>query len=307
MILVTGASGLLGSTLLTRAQELGRAVIGVARNSHGIGETNTRSLDLTDRISVGNFMMNLHPSIVIHCAAATDVDWCEDHPEKAHEINTSISADLARLACQAGSRFVQISTDSVFDGRTGDYCETSAPNPVNVYAKTKWEAELEVSRLHPSPLILRVNFYGPSIQKKHKLAGWILDQVGSGKSVPGFTDVFFCPIFVQDVASVILEMLDHELTGLYHVVGSEKISKYEFAVRLAERFGLDSQLVVPALSAQAKLRAARPLDTSLKTEKVARTLGHAMPDLESGLHRFKRFYDSGRREEATELCAGGAE
>ncbi len=308
MILITGASGLLGACILGRGMESGREVVGIARNRTRLQGVDIRVVDLTDPNATRGFVAGLRPSVVIHCAAATDVDWCEDHPREAEALNTAGARHLAHLAREVGARFVQISTDSVFDGLAGDYSETDQPKPLNVYARTKCAGEEAVLQVHPQALVLRVNFYGSGGRlRKQKLAEWILGQLKLGLPVRGFTNVFFCPLFVGDLAQTVFEMLDHELTGLYHVVGSEKVSKYEFAVRLATTFGFESGLVVPSCSTHARLRAARPLNTSLRTEKLRRALGHGMPDLNSGLQRFKRACDELQVEERTELFVGGQE
>src|SRR5690242_19594793 len=98
MILVTGASGLLGSSVVRRALDLGQEVVGIARNGGRAHMPGFQTLDLTDGGGTRSVVLRLMPSIIIHCAAATDVDWCEDHPKEAHEINTAASADLAHLA-----------------------------------------------------------------------------------------------------------------------------------------------------------------------------------------------------------------
>jgi dTDP-4-dehydrorhamnose reductase len=287
MILVTGASGLLGSSVLLRALEMQKEVVGIYhRYSFRPSGAASHSIDLTDFNATRTAVATRRPSTIIHCAGATNVDWCEDHPEEAHRMNTSASSFLAQLANEINAKFVYVSTDSVFDGTHGHYSETDLPVPVNVYAQTKLLAEQEVQRAHSSVLIVRVTFYGRNVQPKQNLAEWVLDQLRQGKSVPGFTDVYFCPILVNDLAEIILEMLDRDLGGIYHVVGAEKVSKYEFASRLATVFGFNPTLVVPSKIADAQLRARRPRDTSLNTEKISRALGRPMPGVDSGLQRF---------------------
>jgi dTDP-4-dehydrorhamnose reductase len=115
--------------------------------------------------------------------------------------------------------------------------------------------------------------------------------------VRGFDDVYFCPMLVNDVAEVLLTMLDRGLSGVYHVVGSERISKYEFAKRVAKTFNLATDCVVPVSIVKAQLRALRPLDASLNTEKIRAALGKPMPDVDTGLHRFRDLDESGYRNQ----------
>ena len=129
----------------------------------------------------------------MHCAAATNVDWCEDNPKQAEAINVQATADLAEIAAALNARFVYISTDSVFDGKRGDYAETDEPAPLNVYARSKLAGEQETLRLNAAAIVVRVSIYGWNAQKKESLAEWVLRRLEEGSDVPGFTDVFFTP------------------------------------------------------------------------------------------------------------------
>jgi dTDP-4-dehydrorhamnose reductase len=288
LILITGASGLLGSSLLMRAVGQNREVVGLCRRHDlSIAGAEIRAVDLTDSTATRKVIADLRPSAIIHCAAATNVDWCEDHPQEAAAINIAVSAHLAQLAKEINAQLIHISTDSIFDGERGEYSENDGPSPLNVYAQTKFQAEIEVLRYCPSALIARVNFYGWNFQNKSSLPEWVLDQLSKGNPVPGFTDVFFCPMLANDLAELLLAMLDRGLIGIYNVVGSERISKYEFAARLATLFGFDPARVIPTSIAGAQLRAPRPRDTALNTRKISSALGLPMPDIASGLQKFK--------------------
>ncbi len=306
MILVTGASGLLGSKVVSHALDINHQVAGISHSySWPVPGADTCNLDLRDFAATRRLVESLKPSTIIHCAAATNVDWCEENPAEADCLNVQVSIFLAQIAAELGAHFVQISTDSVFDGERGNYSESDTPAPLNVYARTKLLAEREVRRVHPSPLIVRVTFYGWNIQNKQSLAEWILDGLTAGKKVPGFTDVHFCPILANDLAETLLSMVDRGCDGIYNAVGSERTSKYDFARRLAVVFGLDADQIVPVSIKDAVLRASRPRDTSLTTKKIVRELGQAMPDVESGLRKFRELRE---RECARTLqsCFSGA-
>jgi dTDP-4-dehydrorhamnose reductase len=294
MILVTGASGLLGASLVSLAQQQRREVVGLYhRHSVHVDGVTLLGVDLADQAETCRVFQELRPSRVVHCAAATDVNWCEEYPEEAHRINVMVPAAIAEISSRSDTRLLYISTDSVFDGERGNYAETDTPGPVNAYARTKLQGEREVLRQNPEALIARVNLYGWNAQNKLSLAEWVLKQLTLGSLVPGFSDVVFCPILANDVAEVILELLDQNMTGLYHVVGSEPVSKYEFAKRVASTFGFDPGQVVPARVADAGLKAQRPRNTSLHTGKICAALGRPMPDVAAGLRRFAKLRESG--------------
>ena len=146
-------------------------------------------------------------------------------------------------------------------------------------------------------MIVRVTIYGWNAQPKQSFADWVLDEIHAGKQARGFDDVYFCPLLANDLAEVLLTMLDRGLSGIYHVVSSERISKYDFAKRLATTFNLGTESVAPMSVFAANLRAPRPLDPSLNTAKVAAALGRPMPDVDSGLRRFRDLYLSGYHEQ----------
>ncbi|HEY6337930.1 MAG TPA: SDR family oxidoreductase [Candidatus Sulfotelmatobacter sp.] len=293
MILVTGASGLLGASLVALAQEQGYEVTGMYhRHPVNLGAP-LQAADLTQESELHRVFEEIRPAAVIHCAAATQVDWCQEHPEAAHALNVTAAARIAEIPARTGAQFLYISTDSVFDGVRGHYSETDEPAPVNVYAQTKWQGEQAVLRANPLATIARVNLYGWNAQSKQSLGEWILQELVSGNPVPGFTDAIFCPLLANDLAAVLLAMVHRNLTGLYHVAGGEPVSKYEFARRLALTFGFDPARIVPTRMADSKLKAPRPRNTSLNTEKICAALGISLPDVDSGLRRFAKLQTDG--------------
>jgi len=292
MLVVTGASGLLGASVLRAAVELGWETVGLC-HQHVIRDPAMRvaRVDLTDDATTRKLLFDLRPDTIVHCAAATSVDWCEDNPKRAEAINVQAAAVLAETAATLNARLVYVSTDSVFDGTKGDYAETDEPAPLNVYARSKLAGERETSRRNPSAMLARVSIYGWNAQNKDSLAEWVLRRLEEGRDVPGFTDVFFTPILVNDLVPVLFAMLKQELTGLYHVVGSERISKFEFARRVATTFGFDPARVTPCQIKDMSLRATRPLDISLNTEKIRTALRCSMPDVDSGLNGFRELHN----------------
>jgi dTDP-4-dehydrorhamnose reductase len=306
MLVITGASGLLGASVLRSAVELGWETVGVCHRHVIQGPaTPVASVDLTDARAASKLLFDLRPDAIVHCAAATNVDWCEDNPKQAEAINVQASAVLAETAATLNARFVYVSTDSVFDGKKGDYAETDEPAPLNVYARTKLAGERETLRRNPSATVVRVCIYGWNAQNKHSLAEWILRRLEEEKHVPGFTDVFFTPILVNDLVPLLFAMLRPELVGVYHVAGSEKISKFEFGRKVAAAFGFDPARVMPCQVKDMNLRAARPLDTSLNTEKIRVALGRSMPSVDSGLSEFRKLRDRQYPQQLKKYLVGG--
>ena len=294
MILVTGASGLLGANLIMAALQEGLEVAGLYHQHpvHLPGAT-LYAADLTNPSAVERIFTDLRPTSVIHCAAASNVDWCEEHPNAAHELNVVASAAIAEITARTKAGLLYVSTDSVFDGRRGHYSEIDNPAPVNVYARSKLQGEQEVLRCHPFAAVARINFYGWNAQNKQSLAEWIVEQLAAGNDVQGFTDTIFNPILANDLAQILLAMVRRDLIGLYHVAGSEPVSKFEFARRVALTFGFDPAKIIPTQITESKLKAPRPRNTSLNTGKICAALGRSMPDVDAGLRRFAQLRSEG--------------
>jgi len=292
-ILITGASGLLGlNTALEAAKE--HDVVGQV-NSHPL-RTNaftTVQADLLAPSALERLLDQTRPEWVIHCAALANVDACETDPLQAHQLNSELPRQLAELVARGGARLLHVSTDAVFDGQRGGYTETDAPNPLGTYARTKLDGERGVLTTNPQAIVARVNLFGWSLSGKRSLAEFFFNKLSTGEQCMGFTDVFFCPMLANDLGQVFLKMLDAGLSGLYHAVGSECISKYEFGLRIAWRFGLDDGLIAPKSVQQGGLKAARSPNLTLRTDKLAQALDEKLPGLSTGLEKFYTLYQQG--------------
>jgi len=293
-ILITGASGLLGANLLRCAKTHFRNVVGIyGRHPCILPGVNTLRADLTDASAASDLVKRFRPRWIVHTAAMADVDSCEERPESARLSNEGMTRNIVRSAGAIGARVTHISTDAVFNGAKGDYSEEDPPDPINVYAATKLAAEKIVLENSGDHLIVRTAIYGWNLQDKLSLAEWILQRLETGSPMPGFKDVFFSPILVNDLSDFILQMMSREMKGLYHVSGSESLSKFDFAVKLANVFNLDANFVRSAVLEDVPLKAPRPKNLELRTDKISRALGIRMPDVNGGLLRFKLLRDSG--------------
>lgn len=306
-ILVTGASGLLGINLALEAAKE-HTVYGLVNQKQlqvrpGQPELPFQVLQ-ADLLIPGEIQRVLdlaQPDWIIHCAALAIVDECEAQPERAYQLNTRVPAELAADVRKGGARLVHISTDAVFDGLRGGYTEDDVPNPLSTYGHTKLAGERAVVEANSEALIARVNLIGWSISGKRSLSEFFYNNLAAGKAISGFTDVFFCPLLANDLAVILLEMLQKGLSGLFHVASRDSSSKYEFGVRLAQRFGLDDQLIRPTLVSQSSLKAARSPRLTLETAKLTHALGYPPPNIESGLERLYRLFEQGTPQRLQQL------
>ena len=195
-----------------------------------------------------------------------------------------------------GARLVHISTDAVFDGETGGYTEEDATNPLSVYAQTKLYGEEAVLSAMPEAVVTRNNIFGWSATANRSLAEFFYYSLASGMPLKGFTDVKFCPILVNDLASVFVKIFEKKLSGLYHLVSPLGLSKYQFGVRIAEMFGFDPAAIEPVKVADFGLKAARSPLLTLDTSKLSQALGQPLPDVFDGLERFYQLHQQGHPE-----------
>jgi dTDP-4-dehydrorhamnose reductase len=284
-VLITGASGLLGVNLALEA----------AKDHTVTGQINELFLkgapfeqisgDLLKPGAVDSLLDVAQPDWVIHCAALADIDACENNPTLAEKLNAELPRTFAK-SCKGRAKLVYISTDAVFDGTRDEYFEEDAPNPRCVYARTKLSGEQNVMQNNPDAIVARINLFGWSIYGNRSLAEWFFYNLQAGKPVKGFTDVFFCTQLVNDLAGVLLQMLSKNLSGLFHVVGADCVSKYEFACEIACRLGIAENMVTPIRVEEFGLKAARSNNLRLNTDKLQKVLHKSIPRLSTGLDHF---------------------
>ena len=292
-ILVTGASGLLGLNLSLRMIEA-HTIVGVDRNKLAGTPFEIVKADLLEAGACSRLIEEVQPDAIIHTAANANIDACESDPEGARLLNAEFPGQLAELCAQRGVRMIHISTDAVFDGtKDGIYIEADKPNPLSIYARTKLDGENAVLFGNPSAVVARVNFFGWSLSGERSLSEFFFNHLHAGKPCNGFTDVWFCTMFVGDLADTLVRMLEKGLSGLYHVVGSEALTKYEFGVRIARQFGFDEKLIRPISVEESGLTAKRSRKLRLSVHKLSTDLGMEIPSVSTGIEKFYTQYQQG--------------
>jgi dTDP-4-dehydrorhamnose reductase len=284
-VLVTGATGLLGSHLV-RALEGQDDVVFAGHTNVPRGDRRWVTCDLTDAAALAELVRNHAPGLIVNCAALTNVDACETEPDLADALNAGAPTWLAALGVAAGFRLVQISTDSVFDGTDAPYAEDDVTAPLNEYARSKLAGEQGVAAAGGDHLILRTTFFGRS-PIDTGLADWLIRELGAGREVTGFEDVRFSPLDASTLAGLILELARSDTHGTLHLGASDSVSKFEFALLVADAFGLDRSLIRPGRLADAALAAPRPFDTALDTGRAATALGRPLPSVAECIGRMR--------------------
>lgn len=285
-VMVSGGSGLLGSNCLIMLKSQCR-VIGLYHTHRlTLPDVELWPVDLRERSAMATLVDGVKPDTFIHCAALTNVDYCEGHPEEARRMNGEVVGDLAALARRNGIRFVYISTDAVYDAPQGGSSETSPLRPVNVYASSKLAGEQAALQANPDSLIIRTCLYGWNAQNKLSFSEAILKALLLEEELALFQDVFFSPILVNDLVDVVGSLVAAGCSGIYNVGAGQGVSKLAFGTMLAEQSKLPSGQLRAISLAEKKLAAARPRNPVMNVDKVQEALQRPMPTVEQGLRRF---------------------
>lgn len=292
-ILVTGANGLLGVNFCEHASKK-HSVLGLIR-SEGLNlPYPTERMDLFNEQAFGRIIDSYQPDAIIHTAAMANLDQCEKDSETAKIVNGKLPGKLSTIARSRGVKFVHISTDAVFTSSTEKvFTESDDVKPLSVYAKTKYAGECSVLEANPEALVARVNFFGWSIFGDKSLSEFFFNHLSAGKACFGFADVHFCPLFVNDLADLLLLAIERDLKGLYHFNGSDLLSKYDFGVAIAREFGYDPSLISPRSVELSTLTAKRSNNLRLSNHKLSTDLGITIPGVYTGISDFYTQYQQG--------------
>jgi dTDP-4-dehydrorhamnose reductase len=270
--IITGAAGLIGQYLLKSASRWAPewAVQGLTR----------AQLDLTDRSAVSSALQHYAPDVIIHCAALSRTKDCERDPETAKRINVDATLTLAALASNA--RLIFVSSGDVFDGLKGWYDESAQPNPVNVYGRTKFEAERGVLEYPAHSVVRIVLTAGTSMTGDRSFVEDMSRAARAGHDVALYADEFRCPLPAGVIARALWEFARQDKPGLYHLGGSERLSRWEIGDALLPWYPeLHGRLVKS--SSRTHAGAPRPADLSLVSDKIQRLLSFPIPGLRSWL------------------------
>ncbi|HVG01236.1 MAG TPA: SDR family oxidoreductase [Nitrospira sp.] len=265
---VTGAAGLIGGYLLKTASRWAPRweVRGLVR----------ADADLTDANQVKALWQRHRPDLIIHCAALSRTGACEENPARARLINVDATKRLADLAGHIP--FVFLSTDQVFDGSKGQYRETDPVNPLNVYGRTKAEAERAVLE-NPSHAVMRIALTaGMSPTGDRSFVEDMLRATARGTKLTLFTDEFRCPITAGAVARALWEFADGPGSGLYHLGGRDRLSRWEIGTLLTRQYPELEPAIRPGALADYQ-GPPRPADLSMRSDKIQACLSFPLQGL----------------------------
>ena len=283
--MITGVNGMLGSFVVQELMRDGQAyeIYGLGRNNANefIPASQYYELDLLNFAELSKVLIDTDPEIIIHCAAEVNLELCENNKDYADQVHRDVTSILSSYN-PVKTKLIYISTDSVFDGVSGNYNEEDKVHPLNFYALSKFNGEEAVRARGINYLILRTNIYGFKKKAGNSLFEWIAGKLSAGETITGYEDLFFNPLYIGQLASLISKLLVVDYCGTLNAGCSEFISKYQFAVDVATEFGWDTSLITPGRSDQFASKLSRPKNTTLNTDKLKQVAGY-VPDFRSGI------------------------
>lgn len=288
-ILVTGANGLLGQHLVQLLLQKDFHVIATGKGQPrmDIQQPNYRyyDLDIIDSIKVHQIMSSEQPEVVVHAAAMTQVDVCEQQPELCEKVNVQGTAEILVEAEAYSRHFIYISTDFVFDGVAGNYSEEDELQPVNWYGFTKMQAEaIAQTSTVPWAIVRTCLVYGNVLQgTRPNIITWVKDSLEQGKPIKVVNDQWRTPTHVTDLAKGILLIIEQQATGIYHISGKDTLTPYEMALQTAAAFRLDATLIEKVTADTFTQPGRRPPKTGFNIEKAQKQLGYAPLSFAEGL------------------------
>ena len=275
-VVLTGASGQLGDYLLERLLKEGFEVSAWSGSDLGTRSgVALRPVELTDVGLVERVLKEVDPAVIIHAGAIASVEVVRRDPSRGAEVNVAATGRLADWCARHGRQLVFTSTDMVFDGTKPWWKESDAPNPLSEYGRTKVRAEAIVREV-PGALTIRLSLmYGPSRSVRPTFFDKTIAALRRGEPQTFFRDEFRTPIALWTAAEAIVSLVREQTFGVIHLGGSERLSRFEFAGKVANALGVDANLVRGNLQSEVPATEPRPADLSLDTTRLSEWL----PDL----------------------------
>ncbi len=290
-ILLTGANGLLGQKVaeLFRHETSHELILtDLHENAFEPRGFDYFPLDITRKEDVKDAFKKYTPSVIINCAAYTNVDGCETERELSWKVNVDAVKHFIIASRVNSAKIVHISTDYIFDGKSGNYSETSKPNPISYYGKSKLAAENALITSGVDFTIVRTMvLYGTGRNLRPNFVTWLVNMLAEKNSVRIVDDQFGMPTIVDDLGWGLVKIVNMGKSGIYNICGSEYLSRYEFAVKIAGVFRLNENFIVPVKTGDLNQAAPRPMNSSFILLKAQTDLGIKPLNVTEGLSLLK--------------------
>jgi dTDP-4-dehydrorhamnose reductase len=290
-ILITGANGFLGYYLTQQLLQNKHTVIATGKGKCRLPYLDNPNfsyavMDITDPFSVHDVFTLYKPEAVVHGAAISKPDDCEQNQMQAYMVNVEGTVTTMLNAAEHKSFLVFVSTDFVFDGATGMYSEDDPPHPVNYYGKTKLEAEEAVREYESDWAIVRtIMVYGTPVLSRSNILSIVKEKLERGETYKVVDDQVRTPTYVEDLAAAIVRIIEKQATGIYHISGTDVMTPFEMACKTADLLDLDKSKIIRVKSSDFANAAMRPPVTGFNIEKAKTRLGFQPLSFTEGIRR----------------------
>ena len=285
-ILITGGSGFLGGNIIREADP-NTEIISIDARAQKYSRKNLQSevIDLTDIPGLIQILEKYSPDAIIHTAAISDIDYCEAHQDIAEEVNINVVIAIADYCKKHEIKMIHFSSDSVFDGKKGNYIEEDKPMPLHYYGRTKAAGEQIVSEGLDRWNIIRPSLImGLPVEDSGNSFLWkMIKELKTGNTVSFPAEEIRTPVDAVTLSRAVLELTESDINGFFHLSGNTVVNRYEMALRICQFLKYDQNLVESKKPAVSSGRAPRPADVTLDNSKAKKILTTPMITLEEGL------------------------
>ena len=290
-ILIVGSNGMLGQRLTESFTSSGNfELLSVSiEDESAIPGIDYKKLDIIQKHKVKDVILDFFPDFIINAAAFTNVDKSETEKETAWKINVNGVENIAFYSWTIDAHLIHISTDYIFDGKSGPYSENDKPDPVGYYGRTKLASENSIHISGTKNTIMRTNIlYGPAKYGRPDFVKWVVNSLRDNKVIRIVTDQIGNPTYIDDLVASINKIIELKKEGVYNIGGREMISRYDFTLRIADYFGLDKSLIEKIITKDLNQPAPRPLKSGLITLKAETELEYKPHTIEETFELMKK-------------------
>jgi dTDP-4-dehydrorhamnose reductase len=286
--LFTGGSGLLALNWAYQIRNSYDIFLGLHEKIINVSGVTSVMISLENEVDFLNSIQNIKPDLIIHTAGMTNVDLCEADPNMASKINFEAVKYVSNVCSKNNIDLIFISTDHLFNGEKSFVEENQLKSPINWYGRTKSLGEDYITENNPNSLIIRTNFFGWGTSYRQSFSDFIINSLSSGKNITLFHDIYYTPILIDVLVINVMNLYLSKAIGIFNVVSSERISKFEFGLMVADIFGLDASLILKGKIEDRLELVQRPKDLSLSNLKLVDFLKTSIPSIKDQVLELKK-------------------
>ena len=284
-ILVLGGSSSIGSEFIKNVPRKHEVFSTYNKSNLVLETTQIKFCYPNDFMEIKKKILMKKPDVIINFIGYTNLDFCENNKDEAYKLNVELPKKFLEISSEINSKFIQFSTDYVFDGKTGNYKENDEKNPTNYYGYTKHISEIETLQNSNNIVIRTSSVY--DLKYRTNFLKFVFQKLMDDKKCDAFTDVYSTPILVDDLVRITIDIIEKNERGIFHISGNECISRFEFAKKIAKIIGFNEKLVFPISQKMAKQKIFRPKDSCLNNDKIKDVIKAKFSSIDENMEKIK--------------------